>query len=396
MQNQKNNKILIVVKNFQIGGIQKASILFINQVAREFPVDVFAFSNSGPLLSQIDSKVRILPPNRFFEIFGDSQNEILKKYGMAWFLIRFLLALHSKIWTFKLAMRIACKKNHLSENYNIAISYVQGNNPNSLSSSGTSFFVLNCVNSLRKIQFIHDDMQPRQVKNALFINSYSNFDAIFVLSNQIKETVSAFCKNRIFVTSNLYDTSIIESDWTAQTNLSNEEPHFLVLARLSKEKAIPRLINAISKVVLVNLTPFHLDIYGSGPERGEIESLISAYSLKTRITLHNEILKPAKIIRNSDYLFVTSFDEARPVVIDEAHLCGTRVFCTKYSSSSEQLYKDDICVENSENGIIKGFDCLLTNYSRYKKTASKALFDDKNEQIFDNFLQNLEQIMNKR
>jgi len=72
------------------------------------------------------------------------------------------------------------------------------------------------------------------------------------------------------------------------------------------------------------------------------------------------------------------------------------VFCTKYSSSSEQLYKDDICVENSENGIIKGFDCLLTNYSRYKKTASKALFDDKNEQIFDNFLQNLEQIMNKR
>ena len=276
MQNQKNNKILIVVKNFQIGGIQKASILFINQVAREFPVDVFAFSNSGPLLSQIDSKVRILPPNRFFEIFGDSQNEILKKYGMAWFLIRFLLALHSKIWTFKLAMRIACKKNHLSENYNIAISYVQGNNPNSLSSSGTSFFVLNCVNSLRKIQFIHDDMQPRQVKNALFINSYSNFDAIFVLSNQIKETVSAFCKNRIFVTSNLYDTSIIESDWTAQTNLSNEEPHFLVLARLSKEKAIPRLINAISKVVLVNLTPFHLDIYGSGPERGEIESLIYA------------------------------------------------------------------------------------------------------------------------
>ena len=86
------------------------------------------------------------------------------------------------------------------------------------------------------------------------------------------------------------------------------------VGRLSKEKNLPNLINAVSLLEM----DYVLIIIGNGPEKGSLEELIESKGLKEKINFLGEIKDPSRYYSIFDVLVLSSDTEGLPTVILEA------------------------------------------------------------------------------
>jgi glycosyltransferase involved in cell wall biosynthesis len=123
-----------------------------------------------------------------------------------------------------------------------------------------------------------------------------------------------------------------------------EAPRLVFVGRLSPEKGLSILLEAVSQYVSAgNLC--ELVLIGSGPMRAEIETLIEQRSLQNSISLLGA--KSSQEVRDeierSRALVLPSFAEGLPVVIMEAFALGRPVITTQIAGIPE-------LVINGENG----------------------------------------------
>lgn len=108
------------------------------------------------------------------------------------------------------------------------------------------------------------------------------------------------------------------------------------VARLSGEKNLPLLIEAFSRL-RSEFPDWRLEIWGEGPDRKRLESLISSLESPAPITLNGYTDDPESALRHAGVLALTSDTEGQPLVLMEAMMLGVPCISTESSPAVREI-----------------------------------------------------------
>ena len=78
MKMLEKKKILFVVHNLKIGGIQKNMANLLNSLCDTYEITLFIYNAAGEYLNQIPKNVRVIEAKSAFHLLGMSQSEAMK------------------------------------------------------------------------------------------------------------------------------------------------------------------------------------------------------------------------------------------------------------------------------------------------------------------------------
>jgi len=97
--------------------------------------------------------------------------------------------------------------------------------------------------------------------------------------------------------------------------------HIGFIGRLDPVKRVPLLVEAFAKLE----GRYHLDIFGEGDERGQIERSIVAHEISNFVTFHGAISAPQAALAQIDLLVLPSSAEGFGLVLIEAMAAGVPI-----------------------------------------------------------------------
>ena len=133
-----------------------------------------------------------------------------------------------------------------------------------------------------------------------------------------------------------------------RAGLRGAENAFICIGRLTFQKGYDLLIQSLRHVT----TRFKLDIYGDGPDRLYLQSLINDYELGDRVVLRGFTKFPHDRMREADALLLPSRFEGLPNVVLEAHCLGLPVIAFNGPGGTGEIIKSGV------NGyLVAPYDC---------------------------------------
>jgi glycosyltransferase involved in cell wall biosynthesis len=132
-----------------------------------------------------------------------------------------------------------------------------------------------------------------------------------------------------------------------------EEVRFVMASRLTTEKGCKESILAFANVASQRKDVL-LDIYGDGPERGNLESLVETRGLRSIVKLHGYIDEQAMVtaLPECDIFIQHSLGrEGSPVSMVEAMSCGLPVVATAVGGNVDQVVNGSTGFIVAENDI---------------------------------------------
>lgn len=124
----------------------------------------------------------------------------------------------------------------------------------------------------------------------------------------------------------------------------NRSKEIVAVGRLSEEKNFEMLIKAFSKLAMLD---YKLIIYGDGPLRSDICSLIERLSLSDRVILKGKVQRVVDYISNADIFVMSSNYEGMPNALIEAMALGIPSISTDFRSGAAKEL-----INNGENGLL--------------------------------------------
>lgn len=113
-----------------------------------------------------------------------------------------------------------------------------------------------------------------------------------------------------------------------------------MIARLAAQKRIDHAIRAWRRVVQ-SVPDAHLDIYGDGPLRAELQALIGELALDDHVTLHGYVADAPEVARTAACLLVTSVYEGQSLAIAEAMARGCPAVTYDIAYGPAEMIADD-------------------------------------------------------
>ncbi|MEE8059761.1 MAG: glycosyltransferase [Pseudomonadales bacterium] len=230
-------------------------------------------------------------------------------------------------------------------------------------------------------------------KNIPVIFSYRNRMFFQRRISYPEYVVALLCVDKI-VSNNLIEQSIVPFRWLyklkqgetiynavlqlARTKPLIEEPksnyRLIFIGRLTAQKNVLFVIKAF--VGLKDSDNWHLDIFGEGELRAELEQLVQALGLADRITFKGFTSNPSKVMLNADLLLFPSLYEGMPNVLVEAFSVGVPVIASDIPASRD-VVKDTDCVEwfspGDEYVFQEKVKTFLSDPMLFNKKVSNAL-----------------------
>ncbi len=202
---------------------------------------------------------------------------------------------------------------------------------------------------------------------------YPKLNGIIVLSHKAAELLKPYNRS-IYVIPNSICANGINCN-TSDTNKS-----LIMVGRISDEKGYERII-PIAARIKKELPNCHIDIYGDGPLKYKLCSLISESDLDDYIILHGNTSEINTKYQNSDILLMTSYTEAMPMVILEAASHGLPVIAYRNEGT-------ELLIKNGYNGFLIDSD----NVEAFAEHI-KALINNNNlrQRLSQNALKNIEE-----
>lgn len=374
--NVSKKRILIVNNNMHIGGVQKALLNLLKCVHADYQITLALFHPQGELMKEIPEDVQILPLRSAYRYLGatkyDADKRVLLKLGRTFYgaICRFF----GRDATISL-MAIGQKK---LTGYDVAISFLH-NAGDKAFYGGCNDFLLRHTDAPLRCAFLHCDYLRCGADTAKNGQRYACFDRIAACSEGCRD---AFLQarpelaERTMVVRNCQDYEAIRRSAAADpVTFSGECLNIVTVARLGREKGVPRAIEALARLGDPG-RPYHYYIVGDGIERPEVESLIQRHGLESKVTLVGELSNPYGYMRAADLLLLPSVSEAAPMVIAEAACLGTPILSTR-TTSAKEMVEDSGCgwvCDNSIEGICEGLRQLFVD-SELPKARAACLAD---------------------
>jgi glycosyltransferase involved in cell wall biosynthesis len=181
--------------------------------------------------------------------------------------------------------------------------------------------------------------------NALLKMYYKRLDFILCQSAYMQQDLIEQYKIKIERTIVINNPVEIIEGYPLNNNLKKMDTpiyKFITVARLSKEKGIARLIDAVSYLKI----PFIYHIIGEGIERKVLEQLIIKKNLQAKVILEGAKKKPYQNMQDADLFLMGSYHEGFPNVVIESGILGIPVVAFDAPGGLK-----DIIIEG-ENGLI--------------------------------------------
>lgn len=253
---------------------------------------------------------------------------------------------------------------HVREKYDIEIAYLESISTKIISGSTNK-------KSL-KLAWVHCDVKKNFENPVAFCektkNWYKKYDKVICVSQNVKESFESLFGNTVpldVITNTIDDKDILfKADSFVPDIKRRENPIIICIGRLSYEKGVDRLLEAVKKLKEENIE-FDLWIVGDGPERKKLEDFIKDYKLEN-VLFWGFCSNPYPFFNKADVLVCPSRNEGFSTVVAEALILGKPVVTTLCAGMKELLGNSEygIITENSVEGIVAGLkEILLTEGS---------------------------------
>lgn len=363
-------KIIIVNNNMKVGGVQKSLYNLLWSVSDQYDITLYLFSRNGEYADRLPENVTIRSSRSLFRFFGISQNECRKGSPDYW--IRGVLVLLCRIFGRRCVVRIAMhSQKQLPGKYDAAISYLQNGRLSTLY-GGTNEFVLEKIDAERKIAFLHCDYLHCGADHPENNRLYYEFDKIAACSDGCRQSfIKAVpgLESKITTVRNFHRYEKIRE--MAGENPVSYEPgffHAAVVGRLAHEKGVERAIQAVAYASKKSI-PIILHIIGDGKMMQKLKQMTDELNVQKQVVFYGEQKNPYRFMANVDFLFITSYHEAAPMVIEEACVLGIPVLTVETTSSREMVTERAggwVC-DNSQNGINEALVRVLSSPEKLRK-----------------------------
>lgn len=376
---QSMKKIIIVNNNMKVGGVQKSLYNLLWGVLEKYDITLYLFSKSGEYIDHLPPTVEIQTCTSLFRFLGVSQAE--SKNCLRDKLTRGVLAALCKLLGRPFVMRlISLSQKPLAEEYDVAISYLQNGDIHSFY-GGVNEFVLQKVRAKKKISFLHCDYENCGANHPQNNELYLAFDKIAACSDGCRNAflhVMPDLEQKCVTVRNFHRYEQILSQSKANPVTYEEgKLHVVMVSRLAHEKGIERGIQAISHVNQVGI-PTELHIVGDGPMKRKLLDVASECNGTDFVHFYGEQSNPYRYMCNADLLLITSFNEAAPMIIDEAYCLGLPILSTATTSTKEMILNRGcgwVC-DNSQFSINRSLVEILRNRSVIEYVRSQIRYTD--------------------
>lgn len=211
---------------------------------------------------------------------------------------------------------------------------------------------------------------------------FRNADGIVFQTKEVQNFFSKPIRKKGMVIANpILDDNLPIAD------VNNSRKEIVAVGRLSEEKNFGMLIEAFAEL---NLMDYKLHIYGDGPLRKELESLIGRLGVENQVVLEGHVERVVDKIQGADIFVLSSNHEGMPNVLLEAMAMGLACISTDFPSGGAK-----VLIKDNENGLLvpvgdkvalKEAMEFLVNHEelkmKMKRTALKIRDKNSKERIF--------------
>lgn len=362
-------RILIVNNNLHVGGVQKALVNLLQELEwqRELEITLMLFSPRGALMERIPENVRVITPAATVRCWGLVRGDTAPLLDKA---LRVYFAGLTRLLGRSRALKTAFLFQRKLRGYDVAISFLHSGSQD-VFYGGCNEFVLRCVKAEKKYTFLHCDYEAIRADCPENRTLYAGFHRIAACSEGCRDAflrVLPQLTEKTATVPNCCDLVGLAAYADAQTHPVHTPLRVITVARLGREKGVPRAIQALATLGS-RIDGLHYTVVGDGVELETCRALIARYHLEQIVTLVGERYDPYAVLSASDVLLIPSVSEAAPLVIGEAAALGVPTLTTETSSAIEMVEQTGYgwVVENSEDGILQGIEWLLNHPDEIEK-----------------------------
>ncbi len=346
------------------GGVERCLLNLINAIGKErYNIDILAIKSGGDLIKNIPDWV--------------GYRYIWKK---EWNLFGIRIAGSDRLFSLvfkKLSSKILYRL-FVGKKYDVCIDY--------WGQEGLKL-VLGAESNVKKLAFIHTDMNVTSLQNANFPfknhemlkEAYNAIDNVICVSNDCRKSMIdrfgfQMDTKKVIVRYNINLTDeITEKSKQPIEAFDFSGKKLIAIGRLVELKGFERLIKICDRLKKDNID-FYLQILGQGPERENLENTIKELGLEDCVNLVGFCSNPYPYIANSDIFVCSSYYEGFSTVVSEAVILGIPVVTTDCTGAKEILGNSEygVVTENDDESLYIGLKMMLTDnkaFESYKKAV---------------------------
>lgn len=349
-------KILFVSQNYQIGGIQSSLVNLIIEISKNADVQIEILSfGEGHLKKKLPKNVKKRNGGYLLRLMTIPFKDVIKEKKIIDVLFRLILMIFAHVCGSEKLYNIIFKFKKFDEmKYDIAISFFN-DVPEGYFNKGTNLLVEKFINANFKLAWMHTDPLKVGYTNNYLKNTYSNFDKIICVSNEVKNNFDCIVpelKSKTTVAYNIFSINSINKKAQEYKESFFPENVFRIVSvgRIdNKSKAFDKIPYVALQIKEKLNQKFMWIIVGDGPDLITNKELVRKLNLESNVRFIGKRNNPYPIIKESDLLVMTSNYEGYPMVIAESLILKTPVVTTRFSSVEEMII-------NEKNGLITGFE----------------------------------------
>ena len=196
--------------------------------------------------------------------------------------------------------------------------------------------------------------------NWLIKKYYNRFDAVICQSVYMLQDLVSNYKIAASKTLVIHNATVVldQPDLSAKKT-DNDEYKFVTVARLSAEKGVERLIQA----VVLTSAPFKYYIIGDGNKKNSLQKLINDLHLQDKVFLLGEKTNPFTAMEDSDLFLFGSYYEGFPNVLLEAGALGIPVIAFNVPGGIAEIINEE------ENGFLVDDNDVIAFAAAIKKAT---------------------------
>ena len=352
---------MFVIYTLGRGGAENALIQLIKKLDKnEYDISLYVILGQGELIEKVPENVHVLNEN--FDASSVLSHEGKKKLKKHIFGILFknasvfknLFYIVSNAFKMIFKGRVLLDKllwKTLSdaspvfdEKFDLAVSFLEG---------ASAYYVRNYVNADKKAAFIHVNYIEAGYNRKLDKDVYTDFDKIFTVSEDVKESflnVYPECEENTSVFENIIDKEYVLNKAEEEGGFEDDfdGKRILTIARLTTQKAIDVSVESMKKIAESGEN-VRWYILGDGELRDKIKSLIEKNNLKDKFILLGVKDNPFTYLKQCDiYVHATKF-EGKSMAIREAQILGKPIIVSDCNSNVE-------LVKENEDALVSKLD----------------------------------------
>jgi glycosyltransferase involved in cell wall biosynthesis len=355
-------KILFIIPTLGGGGAERVLVTLLNNLDKsKYDITLLSIFDEGVNKKYLDKNINY--KYYFRKVFRGNT---------------YLLKLFSPKLLYKMIIK---------ENYDIAISYLEG--PTTRIISG------NTNKNTKLINWVHTEISDSRNAHE-FIKSFRNKSELTEAYNKYNANVfvsnaslSAFqntfgkMKGKMLVRYNTVDTQLISmksKEKIEDVDLNRDQFNLISVGRFTKIKGYERLLQTI-KLLIEDSIDVHLYLVGNGTLESKYREFVKNNGLKKHVTILGFKDNPYKYVRNCDLFVCSSYKEGFSTAVTESLIVGTPVVTTMCSGMEEMLGSKSnfgLITENSDECLYKGIKRMLNEPGLLKYYKERAIERGKN------------------